>query len=184
MGGRHSRHLVTGFYHRVRPHDPPDQRHVNVCRHLLPTAQRGRLRDPHMASIRPLVDQDLPRLAALVRSCRGHGGLGDAASARGLLGMLTGSEGRRPLAWLAERDAVAIAAIGLSGVTVASRVCWSIPFLIVTPEARRTGVGTSLVRVALSEAAARGATTVTAETLATWPAADGFWRSVATLLAG
>jgi GNAT superfamily N-acetyltransferase len=63
-------------------------------------------------------------------------------------------------------------------------VCWSIPFLIVAPDARRTGVGTSLVRVALSEAAARGATTVTAETLATWPAADGFWRSVATLLAG
>jgi GNAT superfamily N-acetyltransferase len=154
---------------------------VNVCRHLLPTAHRGRLRDPQLATIRPLVDQDQPRLAALVGSCRGHGGLGDAVSARGLLGMLTGSEGRRPLAWLAERDA---AAIGLTGVTVASRVCWSIPFLIVAPDARRTGVGTSLVRVALSEAAARGATTVTAETLATWPAADGFWRSVATLLAG
>jgi GNAT superfamily N-acetyltransferase len=175
---------VTVFYHPVRPHDPPDRRHVNVSRHLLPTAQRGRLRDPQLATIRPLVDQDLPRLAALVGSCRGHGGLGDAASARGLLGMLTGSEGRRPLAWLAERDAAAIAAIGLTGVTVASRVCWSIPFLIVAPDARRTGVGTSLVRVALSEAAARGATTVTAETLATWPAADGFWRSVATLLAG
>jgi hypothetical protein len=45
-------------------------------------------------------------------------------------------------------------------------------------------VGTSLVRAALGEAEARGATTVVAETLATWPAADGFWRSVAAQLAG
>lgn len=130
-----------------------------------------------------MIDRDLPRLATLIGSCRGHGGLGHSASAQGLLGTITGSEARQALAWLAERESTTIAAIGLAGVTVGSRMHWSIPFLVVSPAARRSGVGTSLVRVALGEAEARGATTVVAETLTTWPAADGFWRSIATLLA-
>ncbi len=157
---------------------------MNVVRHLLTPAQRSRLPGPQLAFIRPVRDRDLPRLAALIGSCRGHGGLGDSASAQGLLGTIAGSEGRQALAWLAERESTTIAAIGLAGVTVGSRVHWSIPFLVVAPGARRSGVGTSLVRAALGEAEARGATTVVAETLATWPAAEGFWRSVAAHLAG
>lgn len=102
---------------------------------------------------------------------------------RGLLAATQGCGEREGYAWVAERESAIIAAIGLTGVTSSFGVQWSIPFLIVAPNARRSRVGRGLLRVALGEAEARGAVTVAAETLKTWPAADGFWRSVAALLA-
>ncbi len=55
---------------------------------------------------------------------------------------------------------------------------FSIAWLLVHPEARRQGVATALVAHALDHAWSLDATRVFAETLATWPAAAGFWRSV------
>lgn len=175
---------MTAFPQPWRPCNPLDRHDVNVTRHLLATAQRSRIPAPQQVFIRRVMDQDRARFGALVERCRGHGGLGGAASARGLLGMIAGSGTRQGCAWLVARDATVLGAIGLVGVAVPSGVRWSIPFLLVAPETRRTGLGYGLVQVALGEAEARGATEVTAETLATWPAAAAFWRSVATRMAG
>lgn len=155
-----------------------------VEHHFLATAAVERLRVPDAAAIRLLRGRDLPSLGALIARCRGHGGLGQAASVQGLLGTIVASPDRQASAWIVVRDATVLGAIGLAGVAVPSGVRWSIPFLIVDPAARRGGLGAGLVRVALGEAHARGAVTVAAETLAAWPDAAGFWRSVATLLAG
>lgn len=55
---------------------------------------------------------------------------------------------------------------------------FSIPWLLVHPGARRLGVGRELVAVALAEARARGAGTVSIETLDRWPEASAFWERV------
>jgi GNAT superfamily N-acetyltransferase len=55
---------------------------------------------------------------------------------------------------------------------------FSIPWLLVRPESRRSGVGRALVAAALGEAERLGATRVTIDTLDRWPEAVAFWRGV------
>ena len=53
---------------------------------------------------------------------------------------------------------------------------FSIPWLLVRPESRRSGVGRALVAAALGQAERLGATRVTIDTLDRWPEALAFWR--------
>lgn len=55
---------------------------------------------------------------------------------------------------------------------------FSIPWLLVRPEARRSGVGRALVAAALGQAERLGATRVTIDTLDRWSEAMAFWRVV------
>lgn len=54
----------------------------------------------------------------------------------------------------------------------------SIPWLLVRPESRRSGVGRALVAAALGQAQGLGASRVTIDTLDRWPEAVAFWRGV------
>ena len=55
---------------------------------------------------------------------------------------------------------------------------FSIPWLLVRPESRRSGVGRALVAAALANAKGLGASRVTIDTLDRWPEAVAFWRGV------
>ena len=55
---------------------------------------------------------------------------------------------------------------------------FSIPWLLVRPESRRSGVGRALVAAALDHAKGLGASRVTIDTLDRWPEAVAFWRGV------
>ena len=55
---------------------------------------------------------------------------------------------------------------------------FSIPWLLVRPESRRSGVGRALVVAALGHAERLGASRVTIDTLDRWPEAVAFWRGV------
>jgi len=55
---------------------------------------------------------------------------------------------------------------------------FSIPWLLVRPEARRSGVGRALVAAVLDHAKGLGASRVTIDTLDRWPEAVAFWRGV------
>ena len=54
----------------------------------------------------------------------------------------------------------------------------SIPWLLVRPESRRSGVGRALVAAVLDHAKGLGAPRVTIDTLDRWPEAVAFWRGV------
>ena len=53
---------------------------------------------------------------------------------------------------------------------------FSIPWLLVRPESRRSGVGRALVAAVLDHAKGLGAPRVTIDTLDRWPEAVAFWR--------
>ena len=55
---------------------------------------------------------------------------------------------------------------------------FSIPWLLVRPESRRSGVGRALVAAALGHAERLGAPRVTIDTLDRWPEAVAFWLGV------
>ncbi len=55
---------------------------------------------------------------------------------------------------------------------------FSIPWLLVRPESRRSGVGRALVAAAFGHAERLGASRVTIDTLDRWPEAVAFWRGV------
>ena len=55
---------------------------------------------------------------------------------------------------------------------------FSIPWLLVRPESRRSGVGRALVAAVLDHAKGLGAPRVTIDTLDRWPEAVAFWRAV------
>ena len=108
----------------------------------------------------------------------------------GLLAELSGRPGRDVHAWLAwsngtvAREAAGSRSdpcpVGLVALVVAgpaARRRFSIAWLLVLPEARRRGIATALVDRAVSHARALGAEQIFAETLPSWPAAIGFWRS-------
>jgi len=78
---------------------------------------------------------------------------------------------------------VPVAAICLRGRATRSGTRWSIPFVLVDPLARRTGLAAGLVRGALAAADQEGGAVVFAETLTTWTAASEFWAAVASRLA-
>jgi len=109
----------------------------------------------------------------------------------GLLAELSGRPGRVVLAWFAWPAAAARVAatgvavddcpLGLVALVVAGAVPqqrFTIAWLLVHPEARRRGIATALVAHAVAHAESLDATQVSAETLSSWPAAVGFWRSI------
>ena len=133
---------------------------------------------------------DRQAVVALATRCRSGDPAGHPAPA-GLLAELTGRQGRAVHAWLAwPAGTAAIAAtvnavdtvpIGLVALVAAGAMPqprFTIAWLLVHPEARRRGIATALVAHAVAHAESLGATQVSAETLSSWPAAVGFWRSI------
>ena len=55
---------------------------------------------------------------------------------------------------------------------------FSIPWLLVRPESRRSGVGRALVAAALGHARGLGASRVSIDTLDRWPEAVAFWGGI------
>lgn len=106
-------------------------------------------------------------------------------TAAGLARELQGRPDRRVHAWLArssEHSADAASCLGLIALVEAGHglACrFSISWLLVSPHARRRGVGTALVDHAVRMAATLGATHVFVDTRADWPAARAFWNAVA-----
>ena len=100
--------------------------------------------------------------------------------AKGLVGDLASRPGRQVDAWLARGPAGGSRAGECLGLVtlVATATGWSIGWLVVHPMMRRQGLGRGLVSIAAAAAADRGAERLSAETLAGWPAASGFWRSM------
>jgi ribosomal protein S18 acetylase RimI-like enzyme len=113
----------------------------------------------------------------------------------GFLAELTSRPGRRVHGWGAvvpcEKAPGSVAAesdpqAGLAGVILllesarpaAGSPRFSIPWLLVRPESRRSGVGRALVVAALGHAERLGASRVTIDTLHRWPEAVAFWRGV------
>jgi GNAT superfamily N-acetyltransferase len=124
---------------------------------------------------------DRAAIAALVRGARWPSA---APNADGFLGELAGRAGREITVWLARGhrpdvagDSGAARTVGLVSLG-RTRGGWSIPWLLVHPDARRHGVGRRLVAQAVEHARALGAGQVTAESLASWPEAVAFWQAV------
>lgn len=106
-------------------------------------------------------------------------------TAVGLARELQGRPDRQVHAWLARSSEPAVdtaSCLGLIALVEAGhgQACrFSISWLLVSPHARRRGVGTALVDHAVRMAATLGATHVFVETRADWPAARAFWNAVA-----
>jgi len=168
---------------------------MGVVRMAIDVAERGR--QPAITpgdgvallEIIPLAwgEQSLAFTAAVAASC--------GLRPEGFLAELTNRPGRRVRGLGAmvpcEKAPGSIAAepgaqAGLAGVilllestpsdSVAPR--FSIPWLLVRPESRRSGVGRALVAAALGTAEGLGASCVSIETLDRWPEALAFWREV------
>lgn len=96
-------------------------------------------------------------------------------SAPGLLAELESREGREVVAWLAWQSATN--GPRPVGVVMLARTAagLSIPWLLVDPDVRRQGVARSLVNEAVLHARGLGASSITAESLDSWPEAIAFW---------
>jgi len=135
-------------------------------------------------------DADRQALMTLATQCRSVDPAGHFAPA-GLLAEVNGRPGRSVYAWLAwplgavpraaAADCVGSSPLGFVALVAAGTAQpprFSIAWLLVHPDARRRGVATALVAHAVAHAESLGATGVFAETLSSWPAAVGFWRSI------
>jgi ribosomal protein S18 acetylase RimI-like enzyme len=109
----------------------------------------------------------------------------------GLVTELNGRPGRAVHAWLAWPtgavtraaaagcvDSVPLGLVALVAAGTKPQPRCSIAWLLVHPDARRRGIATALVAHAVAHAKSLGATRVSAETLSSWQAAVGFWRSI------
>jgi len=124
-------------------------------------------------AVREAGRDDWHAVQGVVSACRGEPGFAASLSAAGLGWNRPRSAVR---VWLAERaDGGCVGAIGLVTHAVRGRSRWSMPFLLVSPGARRCGVATGLVRAALQAAATAGVERVMAETLTAWADASAFW---------
>lgn len=135
---------------------------------------------------------DRQAVMTLATRCRSADSLsGGHVAPAGLVAELTSRPGRAVHVWLAWPSrsvtggatafGVADCPLGIVALVVAGacpRPRFSIAWLLVHPEARRRGVATVLVAHAVAHAESLGGTQVFAETLASWPAAVGFWRRV------
>jgi ribosomal protein S18 acetylase RimI-like enzyme len=144
----------------------------------------------HIAPVSLERDADRQAVMTLAAQCRSADPAGHFAPA-GLLSELNGRPGRAVCAWLAwpsgaatraeaadsaGNEPLGLVALVAAGTAAQPRI--SIAWLLVHPDARRRGIATVLVAHAVAHAESLGATRVSAETLSSWQAAVGFWRSV------
>lgn len=124
-------------------------------------------------------------IAALVTRCRmaAAAGVGPVPRAEGLAAEWGSRPGREVVVWVAVPADDPATCLGLATLVITVGG-FSVGWLLVDPVARRRGVGRALVAAAAGEVSRRGGTAFAAHTSTAWPAAAGFWRSVAALPAG
>lgn len=137
--------------------------------------------------VRPVVagdDSGRSAVTLLARECAAFGD-GSSLAPAGLWGELQGRPGRVVHAWLAAPTPdsaiphpcpAGIVSLVVSAVGGTRR--FSIAWLLVHPLARRGGLGSGLVGIAVMHARSLGAETVHADTLTSWSEAVAFWHAV------
>lgn len=166
-----------------------------VLHHVFPVDS---LADAATAAARAGVDVrpvDLPRdvgfIAAVAASCAAFARAGDGAgpASTNVLAECATTPGRSVHGWLArtparpEGEAIGLVTLVVVGAGAGPPRA-SIGWLLVAPTHRRRGVATALVARAADHARSLGIDRIVADTLAQWPAATGFWGSIATPSSG
>lgn len=167
----------------------PPLRFVFGRRAASPSADVGRAPSPGVDIVLMSMAREEDRKAVVTLASRCRTGDSDPAgqfAPAGLLAELGGRPGRDVYAWTAWPTGTAGAwgddgPLGLAALVAAGampQARFSIAWLLVRPDVRRRGIATALVSHAAAHAESLGATRVHAETLASWPAAAGFWQRV------